>query len=415
MGAARQLVRELLTDADREDLLETAALLVSEVVTNALLHAGTPIDVAATVDDEGLRVEVGDGSAHFPVRRRYGATAGTGRGMMMLEKLVDDWGVVRRGQGKTVWFHVSHADEELLGTGGSVGLRLSVEDGSEPWVPDTVEITLLEMPLLLHSAWQEHAAALLREHLLASIDHADSDLAIQVHADATDAMALLEEHVPQTEVALEPDQLMRDATDPNVSAARVVLPVPLGSVRSFRVLEDAIEEALAMSADGQFLTPPTQPEVQSFRRWLCHEVAAQSTGAPPRRWAVDELEESHPMPPVVWDSAEVAGSSRALLAADDANRILAASRPVLDLLGYGSAEQLVGRRVVAIIPERFRQAHIAGFTMYFLTSRRPLIGEKVIVPALCADGTETMVSLCVETHPAESGREVFVAELEPSG
>ena len=53
-------------ESDREDLVETAVLLVSEVVTNALLHAGTDIDVAATLDDDGLRVEVGDGSPHLP-------------------------------------------------------------------------------------------------------------------------------------------------------------------------------------------------------------------------------------------------------------------------------------------------------------------------------------------------------------
>ena len=55
--------------AGREDLDETAVLLVSEMVTNALLHAGTDIDLAATVDATGVRVEVGDGSVHLPSRR----------------------------------------------------------------------------------------------------------------------------------------------------------------------------------------------------------------------------------------------------------------------------------------------------------------------------------------------------------
>ena len=52
------------------------------------------------------------------------------------------------------------------------------------------------MPLLLHAAWQEHAEALLREYLLASLD-SDGDDPIQMHADATDAIAVLEEHVPR--------------------------------------------------------------------------------------------------------------------------------------------------------------------------------------------------------------------------
>ena len=51
------------------------------------------------------------------------------------------------------------------------------------------------MPLLLHAAWQEHAEALLREYLLASLD-GEGDDPIQMHAEATDAIAVLEEHVP---------------------------------------------------------------------------------------------------------------------------------------------------------------------------------------------------------------------------
>src|SRR3954470_16853174 len=100
----------LLEGAGRDDLVEPAVLLVSELVTNALLHAGTDIDLVAEVDGGGLRVEVGDGSPHLPSRRRYAATAGTGRGLMMLESMVDDWGVTRHRRGKTVWFRLSHDD-----------------------------------------------------------------------------------------------------------------------------------------------------------------------------------------------------------------------------------------------------------------------------------------------------------------
>ena len=74
------------------------------------------------------------------------------------------------------------------------------------------------MPLLLHAAWQEHAEALLREYLLASLDdEVDSEDPIQMHADATDAIAVLEEHVPRRglDVARRPDGR---AIEPLVSA-----------------------------------------------------------------------------------------------------------------------------------------------------------------------------------------------------
>ena len=101
------MVRELLTAAGRDDLVETAELLVSEIVTNAIVHAGTPIDVAVSFVDGGLRVEVTDGSPHVPSPRDYGPSAGTGRGLMLLEELGEDWGVLPEDPGKTVWFHIA--------------------------------------------------------------------------------------------------------------------------------------------------------------------------------------------------------------------------------------------------------------------------------------------------------------------
>ena len=154
VGEARRMIRELLARSDRDDLVETAVLLISEVVTNALLHAGTPIDVAARLDDDGLRVEVGDGSLHLPVRRRYATTAGTGRGLLMLEQLVDDWGVSRHQRGKTVWFRLDAGDRE---TGDAV--EGQSESDHRPDGAETVDVELRNVPLLLHAAWQEHAEA----------------------------------------------------------------------------------------------------------------------------------------------------------------------------------------------------------------------------------------------------------------
>src|SRR3954469_9644903 len=257
----------LLEGAGRDDLVEPAVLLVSELVTNALLHAGTDIDLVAEVDGQGLRVEVGDGSPHLPSRRRYAATAGTGRGLMMLESMVDDWGVTRHRRGKTVWFRLSHedgashepAEPHTAGTAGADRRAASVP------------VELQNMPLLLHAAWQEHAEALLREYLLASLDSTDDD-PVQVHAEATDAIAVLEEHMPGTPVPVVADELMTDATEPDVSVDRVRVPVPRESVAHFDTLDRAIEAALDLSEEGLVLSPVTQPEVQAFRRWLCRQV-----------------------------------------------------------------------------------------------------------------------------------------------
>src|SRR5687768_3654860 len=79
VGEARRLVRAELRESGREDLIDAAERLVSELVTNALVHAGTPIEVTASVGDSGLRVEIGDGSPSLPAPRRHSRMAGTGR------------------------------------------------------------------------------------------------------------------------------------------------------------------------------------------------------------------------------------------------------------------------------------------------------------------------------------------------
>jgi PAS domain S-box-containing protein len=107
----------------------------------------------------------------------------------------------------------------------------------------------------------------------------------------------------------------------------------------------------------------------------------------------------------------VRASPLALLAADDANRILAVSRPTLDLLGYDDAAELVGRRLVTVIPERFHQAHIAGFTLHLVNGRSPLVGRRVTVPALRRDGTEVEVGLQIDSELLPEGRTLFTARF----
>jgi PAS domain S-box-containing protein len=412
------MVRELLATAGREDLEDTAVLLVSELVTNALLHAGTTIDVVAGLEQEGLLVEVADGSLHLPVPRRYATTSGTGRGLRMLEQLVDDWGVRRHHDGKTVWFLLSDGDrlggEDVLLGFDAEGFALDAfeDDGFDDAAPvPTVHVELLNLPLLLHGAWQEHAGALLRELLLSTLDDEADVEPIQMHAEATDALAILGEHVPAADVDLDRHELMRGATEPHVSLERLSVPVPAASVASFATLDSAIVAALELAGRGLTLTPPTQPELQLFRSWLCRQVLTQAEGSPAVPWSAEGDVPAEPAFELDWDRRAVEAAATGLIAADDANRILAVSRPAVELLGYDDPAELVGRRIVDIIPERYRQAHIAGFTLLHTTGRKPLLGREVVVPALRRDGNEVVVRLLVEATRAGGGRSVFVAEI----
>jgi anti-sigma regulatory factor (Ser/Thr protein kinase) len=91
----------------RDDAVDTVALLVSEVATNAVLHAyGAALRVQVLDRGARVRVEVSDGSPVLPVQRRALAGAEDGRGLALLEALALAWGVKPRPGGKTIWFEV---------------------------------------------------------------------------------------------------------------------------------------------------------------------------------------------------------------------------------------------------------------------------------------------------------------------
>jgi anti-sigma regulatory factor (Ser/Thr protein kinase) len=117
VGEARRIVRRLLTTAGQVDLVDSAELLVSEIVTNAVLHAGTSVDLRCTLVDHSLLVEVDDGGGQLPSYRGYDSTVCSGRGLVLLEQVAERWGVIPTFGGKTVWFLVSAAQqpEELPG------------------------------------------------------------------------------------------------------------------------------------------------------------------------------------------------------------------------------------------------------------------------------------------------------------
>jgi len=104
---ARRFVLSALSEWDLESLHDTAALLTSEVVTNAVLHARTDIELTVRRLEDGISIEVTDGSTRAPVRRTHLEEATTGRGIDLLEQLADDWQVDLRPDGKTVRFTIS--------------------------------------------------------------------------------------------------------------------------------------------------------------------------------------------------------------------------------------------------------------------------------------------------------------------
>jgi anti-sigma regulatory factor (Ser/Thr protein kinase) len=112
-AAARGHVREECADHGvSQRVTDTAVLLTSEVVTNAVLHGrdtvtlGT-LTLGADAHDASVRVEVIDGSEVVPRMRAVDAERESGRGMTIVNALAAEWGVTLTTPGKTVWFEVA--------------------------------------------------------------------------------------------------------------------------------------------------------------------------------------------------------------------------------------------------------------------------------------------------------------------
>ena len=109
---ARAFVKESVP-ADDEDLASDVALLTSELVTNAVLHARTPIEIGVVHDDVRVLVAVGDRNLARPEQQPYNSERAGGRGLMILRNLSDAWGVTTYEKGKSVWFTVQRRPNDM--------------------------------------------------------------------------------------------------------------------------------------------------------------------------------------------------------------------------------------------------------------------------------------------------------------
>ncbi|WP_432514797.1 ATP-binding protein [Kineococcus sp. SYSU DK001] len=104
-GEARRFLRAAICRAHAASVLDSAELLVSELVGNGVRHAAPPITLRVACDgSSGLQVHVSDGEPNAPSPRRADAGAEDGRGMRLVDYISDAWGVQPHPEGKTVWF-----------------------------------------------------------------------------------------------------------------------------------------------------------------------------------------------------------------------------------------------------------------------------------------------------------------------
>ncbi|MCU1691039.1 MAG: putative sensor protein [Frankiales bacterium] len=421
VGQARRHVRDALVSVGRDTWVDAAELVVSELVTNAVLHAHTEVQVAVDVRADHVRIEVRDANPTLPSRRDYDDHATTGRGLELVAALSLDHGVEARGaEGKTVWACVGDdpadagmSEDDLLSAWGDAG------DGD---AEVGVEVLLRGLPPTLWLAAREHHDALLRELALLQLsgatvraDLSAADAARYTISSAVDAA--VQGARDRGEVSVPLPQYHPGALPAVPQLLDLCLHVAADRAASFAAMQDALDEAETLARADLLLVRPGLPEIIAVRDWAAEQVIAQLAGSPAARWpgtaddrfadAVDRCDL-----PLDWDAGRISGSDVGVIAVDQSNRILALSQPLARTLGW-SAEELVGRRVVAIVPPRFREAHVAGFSRHLSTGDARALGVDLTLPVLRADGVEVECRFLIESVTSGTGRVVYLAWITP--
>jgi serine/threonine-protein kinase RsbW len=114
VGASRHFVSDATSDLSA-DIQESATLMVSELATNALVHATTGFTVSVERAETRLRIEVTDAGDGRPVVRSPQPSEPHGRGLRIVIELAADWGVTQidDGDGKSVWFTMRLSSEHF--------------------------------------------------------------------------------------------------------------------------------------------------------------------------------------------------------------------------------------------------------------------------------------------------------------
>jgi hypothetical protein len=143
---ARRFVAESLPGID-PGVRDTAGLLVSELATNAIVHAASEFAVTVVYPTASgrVRIEVTDQDGTKPAPKRPGPTAPHGRGLLLVSTMADAWGVraARRRGGKAVWFELTPTAEGIEPSGASAGKEVR---GMRRWWRGLSSLFLTDAP-----------------------------------------------------------------------------------------------------------------------------------------------------------------------------------------------------------------------------------------------------------------------------
>lgn len=280
---ARRWVVDACHQIGRDDLTETAELGISELVTNAILHATAPVRVRLRGTRGHPRVEVFDGSltapAPYPPMTDGEELLSTiGRGLGIVAMCADAWGAVIQPEGKFVWFEPATevSDPDLEGDiyDSSADDRIS----SDAELGDGVAIEFARLPVNLYVDFRRHYQELRRELRLLSLAH-ETDY--PVAKNLSDLFRRFDDEFRKARGADKLDSAIASGED----RADISLVVPSSCPATSAQMIDLLELADAFCRAERLLSLATTPQQLQFQRWWLGEFGRQAAGEAPRPWA----------------------------------------------------------------------------------------------------------------------------------
>jgi len=275
---ARAMAVEAARAAGRPDLADDAALVITELVTNAVLHANGYVGADVRPTPDGLRIEVSDASPLPPVMGRESDEALTGRGLYMVSALAARWGVEPRPNGKVVWAEIT--GQSRPGRTAAASTAADVDPLAEWEAAAAANETLFhvelgDVPTDLLLAAKAHVENVAREFALAQAG-AESGITEGFPEYLESALQALDDFAGARQSIKR--QALAAAERADVKT-RLGLDLPASGAEAAERYLAALDEVDAYCRAARLLTLETPPQHRVFRQWYIGELVAQLRAA----------------------------------------------------------------------------------------------------------------------------------------
>ena len=300
------------------DVVGDAELIVTELVTNALLYAGPPVMLRVLPSGGAVRLEVTDHSRVLPLRAMERVDAMTGRGLALVENLASRTGVEPLSDGKVVWCELSRdsagaarrpPDEPELEI--DIDALLAAWPDEEASAERRFTIELGEVPTDLLVAAKAHVDNLVREFALVS-SGAASGTTTEVPPHLAELIETVVHRFAEARQALK--RLAQSAARRGDERTALTLTLPLSAAEAGEDYLAALDEVDAYARAARMLTLESPPQHRVFRRWYVQALVRQLRAAARGEVATAESFEAR----LLHEIGELAG---ARIVADRATRL----------------------------------------------------------------------------------------------